>query len=133
MPRGVTAASRLSRFLASLVVGGSDWRESGSRGTEHSFPFGAEIFAESLPSAAAVAAHLRAGLERNQITDPRTVDDRYLAYFYLPSFVLASSLTTQPLASDLAVESTSWEGSGFRVWRGSGGDIVCSTRRRGDS
>jgi hypothetical protein len=59
------------------------------------------------------------------------VDDRYLAYFYLPSFVLTSSLATQPLASDMAVESTSWEGSGFRVWRGSGGDIVCSTRRRG--
>jgi hypothetical protein len=125
-------ASRLSRFLASLVVGGSDLAGClGSRGTEHSFPFGAEIFAESLPQAAAVAAHLRAGLERNEVTDPRTVDDRYLAYFYLPSFVLASSLATPSLVSDIAVESTSWEGSGFRVWRWSGGDVVCSTRRRG--
>ena len=128
----VEPATRLSRFLASLAVGQADMAgRLGSRGTEHSFPFGAEAFAEVIPDSAAVAAHLRAAIERNAINDPRTVDDRYLAYFYLPSFVLASTLGARSVAAAPAVEAVSWPASGFVVWRRHGADLVCSTHRRG--
>jgi hypothetical protein len=139
------AAERLSRFVASFAVGGGDLAgRIGSRGTEHSFPYGAEAFAPSLPDAGAIAQHLRGALERGTISDPRTVDDRYLAYFYLPSFVMASSLGDRAVpAATLAIEevvvsqpvrgahsSATWDTSGFTVRSGRGGTVVCSTNRR---
>jgi hypothetical protein len=124
------AAASLSRFLAAFALGGSDLAgRLGSRGTEHSFPFGAEAFAPALPESGVVAAHLRAAIDNEAVSDPRTVDDRYLAYFYLPSFVLASSLGDRHVSAGASVGSTAFESSGFRVWRRRGGDVVCSTRR----
>jgi hypothetical protein len=124
-------AARLSRFVAGFAVGGSDLAgRLGSRGTEHGFPFGAEAFASSQADAAGIAAHLRSALERGAISDPRTVDDRYLAYFYLPSFVLASSLGDRQLADAPPVAPGNWDNSGFHVWRGGDGAVVCSANRR---
>ena len=129
-PDAVPAAASLGRFVAAFALGGSDLAgRLGSRGTEHSFPFGAEAFAAVLPECRAVAAHLREAVDDEAVSDPRTVDDRYLAYFYLPSFVLASSLGDRPLEAGASAGSTAFERSGFRVWRKPGGDVVCSTRR----
>jgi hypothetical protein len=127
-----TTAAPLSRFVASFAVGGSDLAgRLGSRGTEHGFPFGAEAFAASLPDAAAIATHLRDALEHGTVSDPRTVDDRYLAYFYLPSFVLAASLGEPATAVSGSSGPANWATSGFRVWPARGGAVVSSTNRRG--
>lgn len=125
------AAARLSRFVASFAIGGSDFAgRLGSRGTEHSFPYGAEAFAPLIADAAPIAAHLRGALERGAISDPQTVDDRYLAYFYLPSFVLASSVGDRPMPAAAPAGPVVWDNSGFRVWRRPGSAVVCSTNRR---
>ena len=124
------AAASLARFIASFAVGGADLAgRLGSRGTEHSFPFGAEALAASIPACRTVAAHLRSAIEADRVSDPRAVDDRYLAYFYLPSFVLACSLGDRPITPEHAASSTTFPSSGFRIWRGRGGDVVCSMRR----
>ena len=127
-----SSAARLSMFVASFTVGGSDLAgRLGSRGTEHSFAYGAEAFASTLPDAATIAAHLRDAIEHEAVSDPRTVDDRYLAYFYLPSFVLASSLGETPTPAAQPAGQTAWSNSGFRVWTGAAGAVVSSSHRRG--
>jgi hypothetical protein len=128
----VPAATALSGFLSSLAAGdGPVAGRLGSRGTEHCLPFGAETFAPAIVASSALAAHLRRSVARGTVVDPQSVDDRYLAYFYLPSWVLASCLAERELTSVAVPASITWPASGFRVWRDAAGDIVCSTRRRG--
>jgi len=125
-------AQEVCKYLASFLCqsGGLAGR-LGSRGTEHTFAFGAEAFAGRIPEAAALAAHLRRRFEAGELCTPERVDDRYLAYFYLPQFTLAC--TVAPSAHVLAkVEGdASWGRSGFRIWRRDAADLVCSLRRQG--
>ena len=131
-PDASQAARSLSRFAAAFTVGASDLAgRLGSRGTEHSFAFGAEAFASAIPEAGMVAAHLRCVLANKTVADPQTVDDRYLAYFYLPSFVMAASLGDKTITSQRTAESRAFDHSGFYISRRRGGDVVCSTRRTG--
>ena len=123
------AAARLSRFIRSFALGADVAGRLGSRGTDHSFAYGAEAFAPTIQDAAAVAASLRAALARELVDDPRTVDDRYLAYFYVPSFVMAAAVAAPLPTADHGPAVESWPASGFRVWRRPAGDVVCSTRR----
>jgi len=125
-----TAASRLCRFIASFALGcGNLAPRLGSRGTAHAFPFGAEALAASIPDAGRIAAHLRASASAGVITGPAAADDRYLAYFYLPSFVLASAIEPGAPAARAAADDAQWPNSGFRVWSRGGSSIVCSARR----
>jgi hypothetical protein len=129
-PDAAPAAASLCGFVASFALSGVDLAgRLGSRGTDHSFPFGAEVFAATFPAAGAVARHLRRAVD-DATSDPRTVDDRYLAYFYLPSFVMASSVESQsmPCGESPAVSAV-FEESGFHIWRKRQSDVVCSTRR----
>ncbi|MGH9220813.1 MAG: hypothetical protein ACRD1W_16020, partial [Vicinamibacterales bacterium] len=122
-------ATTLSRFIRPFAFGADVAGRLGSRGTDHSFAFGAEALAGVLPDASAVAAALRGALGTGQVDDPRTVDDRYLAYFYLPSFVLAASVAGPLPSATAAPDTPEWSDSGFRIWRRSDGDVVCSARR----
>lgn len=130
-PDAAPAAASLCGFVAAFALNGADLAgRLGSRGTDHCFPFGAEVFAATLPAAHAVATHLRRALDNDAASDPRTVDDRYLSYFYLPSFALASSVAGQALpAVDLPARPATFEDSGFQIWRKRRSDLVCSTRR----
>jgi hypothetical protein len=122
-------ATTLSRFIRPFAFGADVAGRLGSRGTDHSFAYGAEALAGVLPDASAVAAALRGALDTGQVDDPRTVDDRYLAYFYLPSFVMAASVAGPLPAATAAPATPEWSDSGFRIWRRSDGDVVCSARR----
>ena len=85
-PDALAAAQPLCRFLASFGYPGSDFAGGlGSRGTAHAFAYGAEVFAPHLQEAVGLATNLRAGLKAKRLCRPESVDDRYLAYFYLPS------------------------------------------------
>ena len=124
------AASRLSRFVASFAVGTGDLAgRLGSRGTAHVFPFGAEALAASIPDAGRIAAYLRASASAGAIAGPAAADDRYLAYFYLPSFVLASAIEPAAAVPRAAADDAQWPNSGFRVWSRPNSSIVCSARR----
>jgi hypothetical protein len=124
-----SAAAPLCRFLRAFACGTGDVAgRLGSRGTEHTFPFGAERFRERIPDAAAIAAHLRGAVASQAACDPASVDDRYLAYFYLPSFVLAASIEADG-GPESATPPSSWPRSGLRVWPRHGAYVVCSIRR----
>jgi hypothetical protein len=124
------AAAPLARFVAAFAAGRGDLGgRLGSRGTEHSFAFGAEAFAPELQACRTIAVHLRGAIGRREVADPETIDDRYLAYFYLPSFVLASALGERPLTAAAPATDAAFAASGFRVWVRPGGHVVCSTRR----
>jgi hypothetical protein len=126
------AAEALSGFLAALTVSKSDLAgRLGSRGTEHSFAFGAEAFATTNADAARIALHLRCAILSDAVPSPATVDDRYLAYFYLPSFVMTASLGDRPIAAMTDIRSRAFAHSGFHVVLGRSGAVVCSTRRNG--
>ena len=126
-------ATKSCQYLASFIsaTGGLAPR-LGSRGTQHAFPFGFEVFAARIPEAEQLAAHLRRGLAEGRLHSPLSVDDRYLAYFYLPQFGLACTAAGSPLsAPELSDEDHVWDESGFRVWRRNFGSVVCSLRRKG--
>ncbi len=127
------AAARTARWLASLACGDvAPAGRLGSRGTAHGFPYGASYFAEHVPDAAALAAHLRRGLHLGLVPGPADADDRYLAYFYLPHFALAC--TVAPRSEDRSsprAPYTVWPRSGFVIRRSPGGEIVVSLRRQG--
>ena len=124
------AATRLCRFVASFAVGCGDFAgRLGSRGTAHAFPFGAEALASSIPDAGRIAAHLRASASARVIAGPAAADDRYLAYFYLPSFVLASAIEPAAAVPRATADDAQWRNSGFRVSSRARGSIVCSARR----
>lgn len=132
--RGCTVAADgaapLSRFIAAFAAGHGDLAgRLGSRGTEHSFAFGAEAFAPELPDCRTIAVHLRGAIGRREVADPATIDDRYLAYFYLPSFVQASALGERPLTGVATGTDAAFLASGFRVWVRPGSHVICSTRR----
>ncbi len=85
-------AAKACRYLATFACRSGGLAERlGSRGTSHAFPYGAEAFADRVPEAAALAVHLRRGLERGELLGP-AADDRYFAYFYLPQFALACTV-----------------------------------------
>jgi hypothetical protein len=129
----VLPAQSLCRFLASFGYPGSDFAGGlGSRGTEHAFAYGAEIFAPHIPEASVVATHLRSGLSAKRLCRPETVDDRYLAYFYLPSYVLAASLGSSPVhADDTNAPPLRWPRAGLHGVRTRQSHIVCSSSRLG--
>ena len=124
-------AEPLARFIRSFAFGADVAGRLGSRGTDHSFAYGAEAFAASLPDSSAVAAALREALSEHRVDDPQTVDDRYFAYFYLPSFVMAATVAAPLPAAAAAAAIAHWPESGFRIWNRAGGTVVCSTRRCG--
>ncbi len=128
-------AERLCRFIASFACGSGGFAESlGSRGTEHAFPFGLDSFADRIPAAATAAIHLRRGYLEDRLPTPASVDDRYFAYFYLPQFALACTMPAEePPAPSGSAECAAacWPSSGFRIWGGPQGTVVCSLRRQG--
>jgi hypothetical protein len=127
------AAARSARWLDSLACGdGAPAARLGSRGTAHGFPYGASYFAEHFPEAAALAAHLRRGIQLGLVPGPADADDRYLAYFYLPHFALACTVAPRSEErSSPRAPYTLWPRSGFVVRRSSGGEIAVSLRRQG--
>jgi len=65
----------------------------GNRGTSHCFPYGMELLAAiGNPTARWMAGRLRRAVAEGRVATPLTVDDQYMAYFYLNSFTLAAAL-----------------------------------------
>lgn len=134
-------AEKSVHFLATMAAEGADLAGGlGSRGTEHCFPYGIEYFARHIDAAASLAGMMRANLERGLLRTPATVDDRYLAYFYLPHFVLACSIDraeTTEIARSEGNQRPSQAGvtvlgqSGLVVWRANADISIWSLRRRG--
>lgn len=61
-----------------------------SRQTEHIFPFGVEFFAQKgIQSAQVIKQWFGEHLKQNNVIGPKTVDDKYIAYFYFNSYVMA--------------------------------------------
>src|SRR5262249_16035247 len=99
---------------------------------EHAFAYGAEVFAPHIPEAAALAKHLRSGVSAKLLCRPESVDDRYLAYFYLPSYALTASLG--PSTADAEASDASrivWPHAGFQILRPPAASLVCSLNRMG--
>lgn len=131
-------ATKQAAFLASLCCAGGGLAERlGSRGTAHAFPFGAAHFAPFDAHAARLASHLHREYENGALSTPADVDDRYLAYFYLPQFALACTVTGEPKPIDGGADRERikrWDRSGFVIRRGgdeSSFGVVCSIRRQG--
>jgi len=135
-------AEKICAFLHSFP--GNDLAGGlGSRGTEHTFPFGLEYFAHHFEPAGSLAGRLRVALARGELRTPASVDDRYLAYFYLPHFVLACTLPlSDALVEKPPVAQQAWPQSGFCIWRRTRAQhrdretaaevaVVCSLRRQG--
>ena len=129
----LSTAQPLCRFLSSFGFPESDFASGlGSRGTEHAFAYGAEVFAPHLPEAAVLATHLRSGLGAKRLCRPESVDDRYLAYFYLPSFTLAASLGPTTADADVpSATSIAWPRAGILIRRSPTANLVCSLNRMG--
>jgi hypothetical protein len=95
----------------------------GSRGTSHTFAFGAEYFSDRLSTAAALASGFRAAYATGGLTGPAHVDDRYFAYFYFPQFAQAYAFgglggTHPETASAASQESVvNLSGAGLQVVR----------------
>jgi hypothetical protein len=129
----LSTAKPLCSFLASFGYPASDFAGGlGSRGTEHAFAYGAEVFAPHIPEAAILATHLRSGLIAKRLCRPESVDDRYLAYFYLPSYVLTASLGASGADAE-AQNATAivWPSAGFRIRCTPAASLVCSLNRMG--
>lgn len=125
-------AQKICRFLQAFVTpGGLLGGRLGSRGTTHAFPFGAEYFSGILDDAALLAAGLVEGFAQDNLPLPRSVDDRYFAYFYLPQFAWAVTCQRrqQPLVhADRVIDLPA---SGFRIDCRERYGVVFSLRRQG--
>lgn len=126
-------AGDLCQFIASFICRSGDLAGGlGSRGTCHTFPYGTEVFAQSIPAATCLAAHLRREFGRGNLVSPENVDDRYLAYFYLPQFALACTATPLPEPCALLPSSDRyWSASRFVISHSGPADLVCSLNRNG--
>jgi len=102
-----SSMDRLLEFIEYFIApDGSCGGEIGSRSTAHSFPFGLELLARSGRRRALDSlARVRGGIIREDVATPLTVDDTYLSYFYINSFVRAALLESQVLKSAV-VEGT---------------------------
>jgi hypothetical protein len=122
VPAAFAMAERLCGFL--LAARGADGGfpgRIGSRGTSHAFPFGAEHFAERLPSALALASGFRAAYAAGGLVGPPQVDDRYFAYFYFPQFALAAASgaigAARPGPAKPAADSVEFSSAGLQIIR----------------
>ena len=85
------ASERLAAFIVGFLhPDGTAGGHYGSRSTQHVFPFGIEYFAQqgSAPARAA-RAWLRNHLKLGTGLTSLAVDDKYVAYFYFNSYVMA--------------------------------------------
>jgi hypothetical protein len=89
--RIVAAGERLIQFLSSFLhPDGTAGGHYGSRCTQHVFPFGVEYFAKTgSVCGQKIRGWLRAHLMEGAGLSPLSIDDKYVAYFYFNSFVLA--------------------------------------------
>ncbi len=129
-------ASRLAMFLVDASGAGPFAPgRLGSRGTSHTFPFGAIAFASRDAAAARLAQTLLAGIAAKESAVPETVDDRYFAYFYLPQFALAfhHAVEARAMVPAAPVPETATELAecGLLVLRGAGQSVTISRRLGG--
>ena len=131
----LTAAERLCSFLETFVTeDGQLAGRLGSRGTEHTFPFGAHHFAAHVPSAQSLAVRMRRGHAAGTSLVPQSVDDRYFAYFYLPQFGQAATAKLIPAGESeslLQERDVSFASCGFLLQQRAAGSLVTSFRRQG--
>lgn len=88
------SVDRLLDFLVYFVhPDGTAGGVYGNRGTSHCFPYGLELRASAgNPAARWIAGNLQRALAGGKVATPLTVDDQYMAYFYVNSFTLAAVL-----------------------------------------
>lgn len=84
----------------------------GSRQTLHFYPHGAEVFAEQIPLARALAQRMLEGLEGGALVPPEIMPDRYLGW-RVAEFLLAY-LDARPRPATLA--ALPYESPPFRRW-----------------
>ena len=132
----LSTAERLCSFLKSFATAdGQLAGRLGSRGTEHTFPYGVQYFAAHVPSVQSVARLLRHGHESGILLNPQSVDDRYFAYFYLPQFSQAATVNFIP-SEDIEPSpqhnrEVSLASCGFLVQRRTHATLVACFRRQG--
>lgn len=128
-------AERVCDFLKTFVTAdGQLAARLGSRGTEHTFPYGIHYFAAHTSTAQSLARRLRRGHTTGTSRQPQSVDDRYFAYFYLPQFsqaataaVIADEEFSDPRQQSCAA---SFAECGFQIRRRAETELVASFRRQ---
>jgi len=92
-------AHKLSAFLLRVQGNtGSLPGRLGSRGTSHTFTFGALYFSQHHSEAAALTQVWLSAIRDGHSPRPTDVDDRYFSYFYFPQFALAFLQTANTVA-----------------------------------
>lgn len=82
------AAKKLINFIEPFICpDGSVGAEYGSRNTQHFFPYGLEVFSSHIPEAKRILEKVIPAMENDPGTSPQRIDDKYLSYFYINSFI----------------------------------------------
>jgi len=121
-------------FLAYFIhPDGSCGGEYGSRNIKYLMPQGLRILSAEFSSASYIIDRLYAGIKNHVLPNLDTVDDRYLIFFFLPSF-LAAELESGALVAPLDFDKEYrkfFKNSGLVSLKTGDYHLICNTKKGG--